>query len=151
MLRPYREEDHPRVLEIEGSSFRDPWPARFFSHVHRKAPDLFIVAEESDAIVGYVIGEIREIVFSGLSHMSKMGHILNVAVEERLRGRGVGSMLMSEIEERFKVRGASHVSLEVRESNSTARAFYDGMGYTEVGRVRAYYPDEDALIMRKPL
>ena len=150
-LRPYREEDHPRVLEIEGSSFRDPWPARFFSHVHRKAPDLFIVAEESDAIVGYVIGEIREIVFSGLSHMSKMGHILNVAVEERLRGKGVGSMLMSEIEGRFKARGASHVSLEVRESNSTARSFYDGMGYTEVGRVRAYYPDEDAVIMRKPM
>ena len=39
----------------------------------------------------------------------------------------------------------------MRESHATARAFYDGKGYTEVGRVRAYYPDEDALIMRKPL
>jgi ribosomal-protein-alanine N-acetyltransferase len=150
-LRPYKEEDHSHVLEIEGSSFQDPWPARFFSHVHRKAPDLFIVAEDNTTIVGYIIGEIREIVFSGLSHMSKMGHILNVAVEEHHRERGIGSMLMSEIEDRFKARGASHVSLEVRESNSTARSFYDGMGYAEVGRVRAYYPDEDAVIMRKSL
>jgi len=43
------------------------------------------------------------------------------------------------------------VILEVRESNSTARAFYEGRGYEEIGKVRAYYPDEDAVIMRKRL
>ena len=56
-LRLYREEDHPRVLEIEASSFRDPWPPLFFSHVHRKAPNLFIVAEESDAIAAKIAEE----------------------------------------------------------------------------------------------
>lgn len=150
-LRTYTKEDHARVVEIENSSFGDPWPPSFFTYIHGKAPDLFLLAEEQGRIVGYIMGEIKEVMFSGLSHRSKMGHILNIAVDGASRGRGVGSLLMGEIEEKFRRLGASHVTLEVRESNATARSFYLGRDYSEVGRVRAYYPDEDAVIMRKPL
>ena len=58
---------------------------------------------------------------------------------------------MDEIENRFSGMGATHVTLEVRESNTTARSFYQDRGFTEIGRVRAYYPDEDAVIMSKTL
>jgi ribosomal-protein-alanine N-acetyltransferase len=150
-IRLYREEDLPRVSAIEGTSFPDPWPTSFFQYTHRKAPDLFVVAEEGGEIVGYVVGELREIIFSGLSHMSKIGHILNIAVEKTHRKGGVGTLLMGEIETRFKDANATRVTLEVRESNSAARAFYTGMGFNELGRVRAYYPDEDAIVMSKTL
>ena len=82
-FRPYREEDQARVNEIEAASFKDPWPISFFKYIHGKAPDLFLVAEEDERIVGYVIGELREIMFSGVSHRSKMGHILNIAVDRK--------------------------------------------------------------------
>lgn len=150
-LRFFREEDLPRVNAIEIASFKDPWPTSFFQYTHRKAPDLFVVAEEAGEIVGYVVGELREIIFSGVSHMSKVGHILNIAVEKRHRKAGVGGLLMGEIEKRFKEAKATRVTLEVRESNTTARAFYEGRGFNELGRVRAYYPDEDAVVMSKPL
>lgn len=149
-LRPYRKSDQARVLGIEVASFPDPWPPSFFNYIHGKAPELFIVAEE-ETIVGYVIGELREIMFSGVSHRSKVGHILNIAVGEGWRGRGVGTRLMEDIEGRFRGMDASRVTLEVRESNATARSFYQGRGFTEIGRVRAYYPDEDAVIMSKTL
>ena len=58
---------------------------------------------------------------------------------------------MEEIEVRFGRMDASKVTLEVRESNATAQAFYKGLGFTELGRVRAYYPDEDAVVMSKAL
>ncbi len=150
-MRTYRKEDQARIIEIEVDSFPDPWPPSFFNYIHGKAPDLFIVAEEEGGVIGYVIGELREIMFSGVSHRSKMGHILNIAVEKGCRGRGIGTRLMEEIEGRFRGMGASQVTLEVRESNATARSFYKGRGFTEIGRVRAYYPDEDAIIMRKAL
>ena len=149
--RLYREEDLPRVNAIEGTSFPNPWPTSFFQYNHRKAPDPFVVAEDGDEIVGYVIGELREIMFSGVSHMSKVGHILNIAVEKAHRKGGVGTLLMREIERRFGEANATRVTLEVRESNATAQSFYRGLGFNELGRVRAYYPDEDAIVMSKTL
>lgn len=150
-LRQFTEDDQARVLEIEVASFPDPWPPSFFNYIKGKAPGLFIVAEDGGEIVGYVIGELREIMFSGVSHRSKVGHILNIAVDEGWRKRGVGTLLMEEIEVRFGRMDASKVTLEVRESNSTARSFYQGRGFAEIGRVKAYYPDEDAIIMSKSI
>jgi ribosomal-protein-alanine N-acetyltransferase len=150
-LRPFTEDDRARVLEIEVASFAEPWPPSFFNYIHGKAPGLFIVAEDGGEIVGYVIGELREIMFSGVSHRSKMGHILNIAVDEVWRKRGIGTLLMEEIEGRFGRMDATPVTLEVRESNATARSFYLGRGFVEIGRVKAYYPDEDAIIMSKSL
>ncbi len=93
----------------------------------------------------------REIMFSGVPHRFKMGHILNIAVETSHRRRGFGTRLIEEIESRFSERSATKVTLEVRESNTSARSFYQHRGYEETGRVRAYYPDEDAVIMSKNL
>lgn len=150
-FRPYEEKDQSKINEIEAASFKDPWPSSFFNYMHDKAPDLFLVAREDEEIVGYVVGEIREIMFSGLSHKSSMGHILNIAVNSRCRNRGMGTRLMQEIEKKYRMRGVARVTLEVRESNTTARSFYQGLGFSEIGRVRAYYPDEDAVIMSKLL
>lgn len=150
-LRPYEGEDLTRINEIEVVSFTDPWPSSFFTYIHGKAPDLFLVAEEDEEIVGYVIGELREVMFSGVSHKSSIGHILNIAVDEGWRNRGIGTRLIEEIENRFRRMGATRVTLEVRESNATARSFYLRRDFAEIGRVRAYYPDEDAVIMSKPL
>ena len=150
-MREFREGDLPGISRIESSSFSDAWPESFFSYCHRKAPGLFVVAEDGEVIVGYVVGEMREAMFSGRSYMSKMGHILNIAVDPGRREGGVGSMLMEEIEGRFREAEATNVTLEVRESNETARTFYRNRGFKEIGRVRAYYPGEDAVVMSKAL
>ena len=150
-VRPFRREDLNRVNEIEAASFRDSWPERFFTYVHERAPDLFLVAVYGGKIAGYVVGEMREIMFSGIPHRFNMGHIMNIAVDTSHRRRGLGTRLMEEIESRFRERNATKVTLEVRESNTSARSFYQSRGYEETGRVRAYYPDEDAVIMSKTL
>ena len=50
-------------------------------------------------------------------------------------------------------RGVRTAFLEVRESNSAARALYGSRGFTEIDRRRNYYrrPVEDALVMRRTL
>jgi ribosomal-protein-alanine N-acetyltransferase len=151
IIRPFDSEDLDKVCRIEESSFMEPWPATFFTYMHGKASDLFLVAVAEGTIYGYVLGEMRDIIFSGVPHRFKIGHILNIAVDTKLRRRMVGFRLMEEIENRFKNRGATKVTLEVRESNTAARAFYLRCGYEEIGRVRAYYPNEDAVVMNKTL
>jgi ribosomal-protein-alanine N-acetyltransferase len=151
IIRPFYSEDIENVLSIEERSFKEPWPATFFTYMHGKASDLFLVAIAEGIIYGYVVGEMRDIIFSGVPHRFKIGHILNIAVDTKLRRRSVGFRLMEEIEKRFKNRSATKVTLEVRESNKAARAFYQRCGYEEIGRVRAYYPNEDAVVMNKTL
>jgi len=148
-LRPFTMDDLPEISRIEAASFREAWPDTFFTYNHRKAPELFIVAEDDDGLLGYVVGELREAMFSGRSYMSKMGHILNSAVDPGRRKGGVGTRLMEEVESRLREAEATNVTLEVRESNAGAQGFYKGRGFNEIGRVRAYYPDEDAIVMCK--
>jgi len=148
VVRPFREGDLERVSLIESSSFRDPWPRDYFIYLHKKTPDLFLVAIHGEEVVGYIVGEI---VSSGVLRRYRRGHILNIAVDGRQRRRGVGTRLMREIESKFRERRATKASLEVRESNAAARSFYRRRGYEETGRVRGYYPDEDAVMMSKTL
>jgi ribosomal-protein-alanine N-acetyltransferase len=79
--------------------------------------------------------------------------ILNLAVAAARRGRGVGRCLMERALEEAVLAGVRRVFLEVRESNSVARAFYLGLGFAEGGRRRGYYrhPAEDALLLSRTL
>ena len=99
LIRSFREEDSNRVNEIEKASFRSPWPLDFFDYLHEKNPELFLVAEINGQVVGFVIGEIRHIMLRGISLPSKLGHIMNLVVDEKWRNRGIGTILMGKIEE----------------------------------------------------
>jgi len=101
---------------------------------------LFLVAEADAQIVGYVVA----------LEAADEGEILNLAVAEAGRRRGLGRALVEAIVAALTDRGVRQVFLEVRESNAPARALYAGFGFKEVGRRKAYYrrPVEDAMVLR---
>ena len=110
---------------------------------------LFIVATSEGNIVGYTIGEIE---IMGRADMKRnAGHVMNVAVQSDYQGKGVGTMLLDELEVRFIKRGASVAYLEVRESNTRAQQIYRNRGYHYVRTSENYYSDEDGYIMTKRL
>ncbi len=69
-------------------------PAEIQKKIQRD-PDLFLVAELNNEIVGTVIGG-----FDG-----RRGMIYHLAVAASLRGQGIGSRLMSEVEFSFACQG----------------------------------------------
>ncbi|KYH38259.1 MAG: alanine acetyltransferase [Candidatus Bathyarchaeota archaeon B23] len=141
-IRTFRPEDLEEVYEIERRSFLWPWSQGVFIHLHHTTPHLFLVAVVDGRVVGYVMGEMEG---------AKVGHVINIAVHEAYRRRGVGTRLMEELERRFGELGAEGVKLEVREGNEEARAFYRGLGYVERGRVDRYYWNLTAVRMEKKL
>lgn len=76
--------------------------------------------------------------------------IENIAVEPRLRRQGIARSLIEELLREAEHRGVTAVLLEVRESNTAARALYKKLGFREEGRRPHYYaqPEEDALLLR---
>jgi ribosomal-protein-alanine N-acetyltransferase len=130
--------DLDAIARIEASSFADPWPRRAFQ-AHLR--DLFLVAESSSRVVGYLVAR----------PMGDEAEILNVAVHPNARGAGLGHGLLQSALRVLQDLDVAAVFLEVRVSNVAARRLYDASGFTEVGKRRNYYADpvEDALILRR--
>ncbi|MBI2836470.1 MAG: ribosomal protein S18-alanine N-acetyltransferase [Chloroflexi bacterium] len=87
--------------------------------------------------------------FAGIWVISEEAHITSIAVREKLRGRGIGELLMMAIIDLARKLDARTVTLEVRVSNSVAQSLYTKFGFSPVGTRRGYYTDnrEDALLM----
>jgi ribosomal protein S18 acetylase RimI-like enzyme len=61
-------------------------------------------------------------------------YLLAVAVEEEMRGRGLGSSLLDSAEERARLTGSSRLSLDVSVKNEDARRLYERRGMSVTAR-----------------
>ena len=140
-IRPLREADLPRVLEIERECFSTPWKeVTFRGLMKRSDTDLLVAETEHGWLAGYTA-------CWTVIDQSELG---NVAVSPSARGAGIGGALVDAVVERVKTRGAHECYLEVRELNREAQSLYRQRGFIVVGRRPRYYslPTEDALVMR---
>ena len=80
-------------------------------------------------------------------------HLASVAVEPDRRRQGLGLRLVRHIMTRARHRGCTRCRLEVRASNTAARALYEKLGFSDAGSVRHFYsrPREDAILLRADL
>jgi ribosomal-protein-alanine N-acetyltransferase len=143
-LRPARSADLGQVLAIEERSFSDPWPrAALLSELQADQMRMPMVAERDGRVVAYLMA------WQVVDHL----HVLNLAVAKEQRRLGIGSQLLLAALREAIARGLRIATLEVRPSNTAARAFYEQHGFVVVGRRRRYYADtgEDAIIMNRSL
>jgi [ribosomal protein S18]-alanine N-acetyltransferase len=139
IIRAMQESDIPAIMEIERSSFSTPWSEiSFLNEIYKK----YGIAKVS-VFDGKLIG------YSCVNYVLHEAHILNLAVHQDFRKRGVGTILMHEIVRELKMKECVFMYLEVRVSNTGAQAFYERFGFTAESRRKKYYahPDEDALLM----
>ncbi|MCA0376431.1 MAG: ribosomal protein S18-alanine N-acetyltransferase [Gemmatimonadetes bacterium] len=139
-LRAMRPDDVDGVAAIEGEAFSDPWPARAFRDLLRHPSARLRVALEGGTLLGYCV------VMRALDE----GEVANIATAPTARRRGVAALLLDDAMSALARDGVTSLFLEVRESNTAARALYASRGFRAVGRRRGYYrlPDEDALVLR---
>jgi [ribosomal protein S18]-alanine N-acetyltransferase len=134
-----RPEDVVAVVEIESASFPRPWTTRHFLDEIDSSCGYPMVATTPD---GTIAG------FLCLKQVLDEGEILDVAVRESMRGRGVGRMLVDAALAQCRERGGAVVSLEVRVGNDDAIALYQRVGFREIGRRKRYYENgDDAIVM----
>ncbi len=131
-VRPATEADLGAIERIQAASPQaSQWPARDYLAHH------LTVAELHGAVVG----------FAATRTVAPDEHeLLNIAVDPKFRGQGVGWRLLDDSLEILY--GAVH--LEVRKSNTTAISFYQKAGFSCTGERRAYYqnPNESGIVMR---
>jgi ribosomal-protein-alanine N-acetyltransferase len=130
--------DLPQVIAIERRAFTTPWSLAMFVLELSKPSGVCLAAVRGDRIVGYLV----------CSRYDTIWHLMNVAVDDRLRRQGIAVAL---IEQLFAIadQPGEQYTLEVRKSNQQAIRLYERFGFHAAGRRRGYYHDnrEDAVIM----
>jgi [ribosomal protein S18]-alanine N-acetyltransferase len=130
--------DLPQVIAIERRAFPTPWSLAMFVLELSKPSGICLAALADEKIVGYLV----------CSRYDTVWHLMNIAVDDRLRRQGIASALLVRLFELADKPNAQY-TLEVRTSNDGAIQLYERFGFRSAGRRRAYYHDnrEDALIM----
>ncbi|MEK6229816.1 MAG: ribosomal protein S18-alanine N-acetyltransferase, partial [Actinomycetota bacterium] len=123
---------------IERRAFTTPWSLAMFVLELSKATGVCLAALRGERLVGYLV----------CSRYDTVWHVMNVAVDDRLRRDGIATVLIEDLFATLDQPGAQY-TLEVRTSNTPAIELYERFGFRPAGRRRGYYHDnrEDAVIM----
>ena len=146
MIRVAPLNDFDDVYKIEQSCFLDPYPKKQLEYEFKENPlNKILVALVDDQIVGFIDFMIT---FNSAT-------IIQVAVLNEYRKKGIASSLLKEMENTFPKDlddVVETVTLEVRKSNEAALKLYEKNGYEFVVEKKHYYPNgEDAIYMVKRL
>lgn len=130
------------ALHAEAFAPADRWSAQAIGLLVALPGHFALLATVAEDPVGFIIGRVA----------AGEAEVLTLAVRPTVRRGGTGAALMRALMAEAAKRGAQAVFLEVSARNDPARALYAGLGATEAGRRRRYYPDgSDALVLRLPL
>lgn len=91
-------------------------------------PDLFLVAECENQIIGSVIG----------GYDGRRGMVYHLAVNTEFRGQGIGSQLMDEVESRLREKGCLKCYLLVAGDNYEVGSYYQERGWQHMTDVHLY-------------
>jgi ribosomal-protein-alanine N-acetyltransferase len=142
-IRKLKLRDLTAIEEIERLSYPTPWSRSMFAGELSKPSSICLGAidVETNRLVGYLI----------ISRYVDAWHVMNIAVANEFRRRGIASRLMERLFEITSGDGRRGYTLEVRVSNDAAIRLYESLGFKARGLRRGYYTDnrEDALIMWK--
>ena len=138
---PMNESHVAHVAALEKLCFSDPWSEASITSELENPLSLWLIAEENGAVCGYV----------GSQTVLDETDMMNIAVRPDCRRKGIAAALITELVSRLKARGSRVLRLEVRESNFSAIALYEALGFTQLGLRKNYYrnPKENALILGK--
>ena len=138
---PMNESHVAQVAALEKLCFSDPWSEASITSELENPLSLWLIAEEDGAVCGYV----------GSQTVLDETDMMNIAVHPDCRRKGIAAALITELVSRLKARGSRVLRLEVRESNFSAIALYEALGFTQLGLRKNYYrnPKENALILGK--
>ena len=123
-IREYQSRDEQHVIDLWCKcNLVVPWNNQK-ADIRRKLktdPNLFVVGVLEGKVVATVMG----------GYEGHRGWINYLAVDPDYQRKGLGRLIMEDVERRIKERGCPKINLEVRESNKGVIDFYLSLGYAD--------------------
>jgi ribosomal protein S18 acetylase RimI-like enzyme len=121
-IREFRLDDYDKVVKLwkESSLILRPGDDREGIELKlQRDPDLFLIAEKGQEILGVVLG----------AWDGRRGWINHLAVRFTHQRSGIGKSLINELEKRLIKKGALKVNAQIYRSNESSLAFFKAMNY----------------------
>ena len=167
ILMPVKTFPAADVIPAPETSYKiEPLTSRSIKELVRLNARCFVNGENyTKATFAYLLNEAETISYQVVSEAGEMtgfifairntngtAHLTTIGIAPEHRRRGLGSRLLSHLENRLVEKGLSIIALEVRVSNTSAQAMYKTAGYACVQRLESYYHNgEDGFLMTKSL
>ena len=130
--------DLAAIAALESRAFKSPWRRDFFgSEIGAEGRYNLVARDEEGRVVGYLFA---------MYFLDEM-HVNKIAVSDELRRRGIARALMLSCIAFARQHDVHMISLEVRETNAGAQAFYRNLGFGPTYVRRRYYPDGEAAVV----
>ncbi len=141
VVRDFRESDTQTVIDL----WRDVFPGGAPHHDPETSLRLKLAVDRDLLLVAEADGEIAGTVMGGYD--GHRGWLYSVAVHSLHRRRGIGSVLIRQMEGKLKELGCLKVNLQVLPSNPDAVSFYEALGFDVEDRIsmgKKLYGEPDA-------
>jgi ribosomal protein S18 acetylase RimI-like enzyme len=133
-------EDLKTVKEISEKYLPERYSTGLLKKLVRMWPEASRIAEDENQVVGFSIGR-RD---------GMKARLAIIAVEEKYRGKGIGTDLLRAFEELTRKSRIKCMNLFVEVSNVNAISFYEKRGFRIVERKPKIYKNgSDAFLMEK--
>jgi [ribosomal protein S18]-alanine N-acetyltransferase len=130
------------MAQVHAECFQPFWSEREIAAMLHMKTTLGFLMRQGDRPVGMAL----------LRLAIDEAEVLTIGIIPDLRGKGAGARLLARGERDVAQSGARRLFLEVSVENAPARALYQRLGYSQIGRRRGYYGDgSDALVLEKAL
>jgi ribosomal-protein-alanine N-acetyltransferase len=143
-LRTYKPADFEALYEIDQACYE---PEIAYS---RRELRNYLRFPGADCVVATADGKRAGFIIT--AHEDEWGYVVTIDVMEAYRRYGVGTKLLSAVEEKLAASGVREMALETATDNASAIAFWQKHGYRTRGVRKGYYPGgRDAYSMTKLL
>ena len=138
MIRPMRHDDMNDLYDITLMSLDEAFlPDVFFGFYQQWPEGQFVSCDFLNKAIGFLCS---------VRLADGGARIMMFAMHPNYRGRGKGTELLNALITRSRIEGRRYITLEVRDENLSARKFYKGKGFIEVGTLERYYSDGGSAI-----
>jgi ribosomal protein S18 acetylase RimI-like enzyme len=121
----------PHIFQKPGGSVREQ---DYYSGLIADENVGLFVAETGGKLAGFVHAIVRDTPVIPVFVPRRYAVVDSIVVRSGFQNRGIGRMLMGEMEEWAMTKGATSIELNVYEFNETAISFYEKLGYRTYSR-----------------
>ena len=121
-VREFHMSDYDAVVSLWQAAGLQLSPSDDQAGIGRKLerdPDLFLVGVEHEGLVGAVMG----------AYDGRRGWVYHLAIHPSYQGRGLGTALIEQLEERLRRKGCRKVNLLIEPDNAQVQQFYEQLKY----------------------
>ncbi len=141
MIREMKREDLDRIVQMEADTFQNPWSREeILADLEGNPFYHYYVMEENGQIIGY----------AALQAIFEQADLARIIVDPACRTKGLGGRLLDFVMDQARALECERMLLEVRPSNTAARALYESRDFAWIRTSEKYYSNgEDALILAR--